>query len=612
MTLGLDVDPDREGIYNIMDGLDGRVSADMMGSGDAWRRGDTLQHHSRIFSQFLAHDSTDESSLEGRFFVPSYLRGSTYMRKLAEAHRTKQNESKRSAGSDLAADISAFPDPVPSGSHRGLSHQIIERQSSPQDEDVLTSLPSKWNKHDMWSNIEIQPDGRTVKYTGPRTHNERDHEASAVRAENHMPAQCGIYYYEVEIVSSKKDDTTIAVGFSTKNATLSRSIGWEPESWAYHGDDGRCFTAHNSGRHFGPPFNQGDVIGCGVNFRENTAFFTRNGVKIGSAFDDLRGKLYPAISLKKPGESIRANFGQHPFVYNINDMVKEQREKIQRDIEATTTSHLDPDLNESELLQTLVLQFLQHDGYVETARAFADEITVEKEALSLDPNAKVAGTSIKDDEDANNRQRIRAAILEGDIDKALKYTTTYYPDVLDHDGYVYFRLRCRKFVEMIRKAAQMRLSMDKPRNNGHFGASISQLMDVDENMELDEEHLSSEIEGLERSMLKYGQTLQAEYANDPRKEVSQALADIFPLAAYVNPLKEPMFSHLLDRSGRVAVAEELNSAILLSLGKSSRAALEKVYAQTTVLLEDLRQEGGVGAFVSVQDIVDDISKHHQF
>lgn len=115
---------------------------------------------------------------------------------------------------------------------------------------------------------------------------------------------------------------------------------------------------------------------------------------------------------------------------------------------------------------------------------------------------------------------------------------------------------------MIRKAAQMRLSMDKPRNNGHLGSSISQLMDVDENMELDEGHLLSEIEELERSMLKYGQTLQAEYANDPRKEVSQALADIFPLAAYVNPLKEPMFSHLLDRSGRVAVAEELNSAIL--------------------------------------------------
>lgn len=78
-----------------------------------------------------------------------------------------------------------------------------------------------------------------------------------------------------------RTSTTIAVGFCTKTAQLSRSIGWEPESWAYHGDDGRCFTAQNTGRHFGPTYNQGDVIGCGVNFRDNTAFFTRNGIKIG-------------------------------------------------------------------------------------------------------------------------------------------------------------------------------------------------------------------------------------------------------------------------------------------------------------------------------------------
>lgn len=49
----------------------------------------------------------------------------------------------------------------------------------------------------------------------------------------------------------------------------------------------------------------------------------------------------------------------------------------------------------------------------------------------------------------------------------------------------------------------------------------------------------------------------------------------------------------------------------VSLGKSSRAALETVYAQTNVLLEDLRQDGGVGAFVSVQDIVDDIPTSNQ-
>ncbi len=52
-----------------------------------------------------------------------------------------------------------------------------------------------------------------------------------------------------------------------------------------------------------------------------------------------------------------------------------------------------------------VLQFLQHDGYVETARAFAEEVQVQKQALSLDPDAQVEGINITDDEDANNRQR---------------------------------------------------------------------------------------------------------------------------------------------------------------------------------------------------------------
>lgn len=57
----------------------------------------------------------------------------------------------------------------------------------------------------------------------------------------------------------------------------------------------------------------------------------------------------------------------------------------------------------SDLLQ--VLQFLQHDGYLETARAFAEEVHAEKKALSLDPNAVVHGFDVKEDEDAGHRQR---------------------------------------------------------------------------------------------------------------------------------------------------------------------------------------------------------------
>jgi hypothetical protein len=43
-----------------------------------------------------------------------------------------------------------------------------------------------------------------------------------------------------------------------------------------------------------------------------------------------------------------------------------------------------------------------------------------------------------------------------------------------------------------------------------------------------------------------------------------------------------------------------------SLGKSSRAALENVYAQTVALLDTLRKDGGDGAFVTVQNVVDRI------
>ncbi|KAH6968496.1 hypothetical protein DER45DRAFT_13526 [Fusarium avenaceum] len=581
-----------------------------------------LPSFSRAFNMLVASEAADSTPKkeEDGFFVPSYLESSTYVQKLQEAHQAKvqaRDSTRTSTSGFTQSSTTPNQHPLPPGAHRGLSHTVIERPPAFEEDDDLAPLPTKWNKDDQWAGIEIQPDGLTVRYVGPKNQHDRDHEASAVRADHHMPPQCGIYYFEVEITGAKRDDATIGIGFTTKTATLSRPIGWEPEAWGYHGDDGRCFTGQNVGRHYGPLYNIGDVIGCGVNFKENTAFFTKNGVKIGTAFHDVtRGKLYPAVSIKKPGESIRVNFGKTPFIYNIDDLMREERMKVQRDIQATETSSLVLGMGETDLIQALVLQFLQHDGYVETARAFAEDMKVQKEALSLDPAVTVDGVSIRDDEDANNRQRIRRAILEGDIDRALKYTNVYYPHVLQDNEHVYFRLRCRKFIELVRKLAQLNMR-NETKGNGHIHNTVSQNMDIDLNgsentsWEADGGENTTESAELERSMLEYGQKLQEEYANDPRIEVSKALNEIWALVAYQNPFKEPQVSHLLDRNGRVAVAEELNSAILLSLGKSSRAALEKLYAQTNVILEDLRQDGGVGAFASVNDVLEGIPRPPQ-
>jgi hypothetical protein len=73
----------------------------------------------------------------------------------------------------------------------------------------------------------------------------------------------------------------IGVGFSGPKVALSRIPGWEPDSFAYHGDDGQIFNNTTSGKNYGPKFGTLDVIGCGINFRTNTAFFTKNGHMLG-------------------------------------------------------------------------------------------------------------------------------------------------------------------------------------------------------------------------------------------------------------------------------------------------------------------------------------------
>lgn len=40
---------------------------------------------------------------------------------------------------------------------------------------------------------------------------------------------------------------------------------------------------------------------------------------------------------------------------------------------------------------------------------------------------------------------------------------------------------------------------------------------------------------------------------------------------------------------------------LVSLGKSSSAALERLYQQTEVLVNEIGEEGGAGAFINVRN-----------
>lgn len=78
------------------------------------------------------------------------------------------------------------------------------------------------------------------------------------------------------------DCRIVSIGFSGAKAALEKLPGWEPDSWGFHSDDGKTFLCGGpGGKTYGDPYNSGDVIGCGINFKTNEAFFTKNGNYLG-------------------------------------------------------------------------------------------------------------------------------------------------------------------------------------------------------------------------------------------------------------------------------------------------------------------------------------------
>ena len=284
-----------------------------------------------------------------------------------------------------------------------MTYDIIE-SNPPKDEDQLMPLPSRLSELDKHPGLDLSQEGTVLKYNGPATKSEM--EATAVRADYPMSPQCGVYYYEITVDQKSSKDGMVAIGFSTHKASLERLPGLETESWAYHGDDGKIFCGESTARPYAEGFGVKDVVGCGINFNTGHAFFTRNGVQLGSAFRDLKDlKAFPAIGLKKhTGTLITVNFGQQPFVYDIDTYVKVQERHVQEGIEKNSVMSLHPPLNEGNLLQALVAHYLSHDGYVETAKAFAAEVKADDRALNKLQETAMGVTDEEEDLQAVNRQ----------------------------------------------------------------------------------------------------------------------------------------------------------------------------------------------------------------
>ena len=78
---------------------------------------------------------------------------------------------------------------------------------------------------------------------------------------------------------------------------------------------------------------------------------------------------------------------------------------MRAEINSVDVTTLNSNLSEASLIKELVGQFLRHDGYVGTAKAFAEEVRAEAGALKKDPDTMLDSLEIQQDIDAMNRQR---------------------------------------------------------------------------------------------------------------------------------------------------------------------------------------------------------------
>jgi hypothetical protein len=323
-----------------------------------------------------------------------------------------------------------------------------------------TPLPRQWSAIHKCQTLNLSHNNLRVTYKGPgKTHKD----AASVRTDHPIPAACGIYYFEIKVISKGRDGY-MGIGLSKSDVLLNRLPGWDKNSYGYHGDDGHSFCCSGTGQNYGPTFTTGDVIGCCLNLIENTCFYTKNGYNLGIAFRDLPSDLYPTVGLQTPLESVEANFGQYPFEFDIHNYVKEWHLKSRQTIE-NFSLRKDTENNLPIILRKLISTYLVHHGYSATAEEFAKSVghQFEEELASI-----------------RNRQTIQKALLNGQIAEAIQLTYKLFPGILENNSNLLFALKVRQFIEMINNAATHQndksISMESTDSNG-FSSVLNSVND---------------------------------------------------------------------------------------------------------------------------------------
>ncbi|CAL2027478.1 unnamed protein product [Caenorhabditis brenneri] len=298
------------------------------------------------------------------------------------------------------------------------------------DNDIVP-LPRKWDLSQASSYLELMPDGLTVSFKMNANVKEDKDPSGIVRADAPIPLSVGVYYFEVKVIQGHRG--CMGIGLSKHGGELNRMPGWDAQCYGYHGDDGNFFSACGNGKPYGPKFETGDVIGCGMDTLLNLIFFTKNGKHLGIAYKgqpNQMDKLYPTVGMKNPGERLSVNFGQHKFMFNFELYRKHLENQKIRNLEEIPMSD-----DIGKYLDRVVTSFLGHSGALESLKVW--EKVSKKQAKPVDHEFLRLRKEIVD----MVMSAKHGSVIQEQIERS-------FPGCLERDYKVQLILMCLRYVDL--------------------------------------------------------------------------------------------------------------------------------------------------------------------